>query len=627
MSALSKDIHYKTNDYNQESSTIQSINNILKGKDFKDVDKIMENAQNDINSLDEDGVISLTHALVGHKGAKLMGYYQDELYEYAKNLDAKMKEIIDTPFVDDLEKAIDGVSNVKLKNILIKNGGGKGNDTYGASGKIAKEGAKKGDSDVYSIDEILKSDKSFQKVIDQNYERMHKEDKDLKKSDFETYVTQGSSFDYITNKEEAKIKAEQEKLKEQQKTETAVDVAATVGIVALTIVNPVAGTVAAGAYTAYSVANAATGKNVITGRKMSKNERLMEVLLAIPLPGASFLKSTGKSMSKLAFTGSKNLAVKTGMHEGMQNMASRMTPKMTAMKDSVLNQSKNFKQNNRVGQMLSNMRGQASNTVQQGKQWIGHQAQQVKQATNHILEKEIPFTQPRVAVAGVGSVQAGKGVTLKEAGQSIQRTFSSNHQVTHTPKDSMVKSEGKHVSSSQSHGSNSVHYQEDPNLTKVEYGDHYERRFMKPKKLKANIEYTTPHGHVYRTDHQGRIKEVYAEDLSLHDGGRNSYAQRTVGRKDRLPDDDGGHLIARAFGGSKDIDNLVPQSKYINRPFKDNGKWYMMEKEWREAIESGDQVKNIKIEVKYSENSQRPNKFDVSCEINGEERLYSIENI
>ena len=60
------------------------------------------------------------------------------------------------------------------------------------------------------------------------------------------------------------------------------------------------------------------------------------------------------------------------------NTASRMTPKMTAMKDSVLNQSKNFAQNNRVG-------------------------------------------------------------------QSIQRTFTPNHQVTHT-KDSMVKSEGKHVS-------------------------------------------------------------------------------------------------------------------------------------------------------------------------------------
>lgn len=43
---------------------------------------------------------------------------------------------------------------------------------------------------------------------------------------------------------------------------------------------------------------------------------------------------------------------------------------------------------------------------------------------------------------------------------------------------------------------------------------------------------------MYRTDHKGRIKEVYADDLSLLDGGRNSYAQRTVGREDRLPDDD-----------------------------------------------------------------------------------------
>ncbi|MCE4954513.1 DNA/RNA non-specific endonuclease [Staphylococcus haemolyticus] len=137
---------------------------------------------------------------------------------------------------------------------------------------------------------------------------------------------------------------------------------------------------------------------------------------------------------------------------------------------------------------------------------------------------------------------------------------------------------------------------------------------MNRKKLKANIEYTTPHGHVYRTDNKGRIKEVYAEDLSLQDGGRNSYAQRTVGRKDRLPDDDGGHLIARAFGGSKDIDNLVPQSKYINRPFKDNGQWYNMEQDWRSTIEKGGTIKNIKMEIRYDDVSHRPLKFEVSYE-------------
>ncbi|MBE7347769.1 DNA/RNA non-specific endonuclease, partial [Staphylococcus epidermidis] len=170
-------------------------------------------------------------------------------------------------------------------------------------------------------------------------------------------------------------------------------------------------------------------------------------------------------------------------------------------------------------------------------------------------------------------------------------------------------------------------YQKDPNLTKVEYGDHYERRFMKPKKLKANIEYTTPHGHVYRTDHKGRIKEVYADDLSLHDGGRNTYAQRTVGREDRLSDDDGGHLIARAFGGSKDIDNLVPQSKYINRSFKENGQWYKMESEWQKSIKKRREVKNIKIEVEYKGGSQRPSGFSVDYEINGYNQTRYIKNI
>ena len=94
-----------------------------------------------------------------------------------------------------------------------------------------------------------------------------------------------------------------------------------------------------------------------------------------------------------------------------------------------------------------------------------------------------------------------------------------------------------------------------------------------------------------------------------------------------MPDDDGGHLIARAFGGSKDIDNLVPQSKYINRSFKENGEWYNMEKDWREAIESGDQLKNIKIEVKYRGDSQRPTQFKVKYEINNEKDIKSIKNI
>ncbi|MBF2232302.1 DNA/RNA non-specific endonuclease [Staphylococcus epidermidis] len=135
------------------------------------------------------------------------------------------------------------------------------------------------------------------------------------------------------------------------------------------------------------------------------------------------------------------------------------------------------------------------------------------------------------------------------------------------------------------------------------------------------MEYATPHGHVYRTDHKGRIKEVYAYDLSLQDGGRNSYAQRTVGRKDRLPDDDGGHLIVRTFGGSKDIDNLVPQSKYINRSFKENGQWYNMEREWRETLDKGGTIKSIKIKILYPQDSTRASVFKVTYQ----KKVYQIK--
>ncbi|MCG1791884.1 hypothetical protein K4O76_04210 [Staphylococcus epidermidis] len=58
----------------------------------------------------------------------------------------------------------------------------------------------------------------------------------------------------------------------------------------------------------------------------------------------------------------------------------------------------------------------------------------MKQATNNILEKEIPLTQPKVAIAGAGSAQVGKGVTLREASQNIQRTYTQSSSDTHTKK-------------------------------------------------------------------------------------------------------------------------------------------------------------------------------------------------
>ena len=103
--------------------------------------------------------------------------------------------------------------------------------------------------------------------------------------------------------------------------------------------------------------------------------------------------------------------------------------------------------------------------------------------------------------------------------------------------------------------------------------------------------------------------------LELGKADRNPYAQRTAGEVARLPSDDGGHLIASQFKGSGDIDNLVAQSKNINRS---GGEWFNIEKEWSKALKDGKNVFDIKIDLQYTNNSLRPDLIKVSYRIEGE---------
>lgn len=82
-----------------------------------------------------------------------------------------------------------------------------------------------------------------------------------------------------------------------------------------------------------------------------------------------------------------------------------------------------------------------------------------------------------------------------------------------------------------------------PSIQKVEYGEHIKKGLFGRKELKPNIQYVTEDGYRYTTDEFGRIVNVEADNLVLKEGKRNEGMQRIVGRQDRLPDDDGGHLL------------------------------------------------------------------------------------
>lgn len=115
-------------------------------------------------------------------------------------------------------------------------------------------------------------------------------------------------------------------------------------------------------------------------------------------------------------------------------------------------------------------------------------------------------------------------------------------------------------------------------------------------------------GYTYEFDDMGRVKKVSGE-LKLKEGKRNPKAQLEAGGIDRLPTDEGGHLIANRFSGPSDAINHVPQNMNLNR-----SAWKKMENTWAKAIKEGKKVE-VEINIEYPENSLRPDKFIVEYKI------------
>ena len=147
------------------------------------------------------------------------------------------------------------------------------------------------------------------------------------------------------------------------------------------------------------------------------------------------------------------------------------------------------------------------------------------------------------------------------------------------------------------------------------------KKILSDGKLLPNLEYVIG-GFVYRTDQNGNIVEFSGNpDEITADNERNSEAQQSAGGDNRLPCDQGGHLIARIFGGSGGLENLVALRDVINQ-----GPYKAMENEIRKAISDG---KNVHMQGKliYDEDSERPLKISISVMIDDTEKIFTFDNV
>lgn len=139
-------------------------------------------------------------------------------------------------------------------------------------------------------------------------------------------------------------------------------------------------------------------------------------------------------------------------------------------------------------------------------------------------------------------------------------------------------------------------------------------------KLMPNCEYTID-GISYKTDNLGRIVSCDGKARLTSEGERDNKAQIIAGGEDRRPGDQGGHILARIFGGAKGIENMLAmRGTAINQSV-----YKRVENEIAKALEEGKDV-HVHMDIGYIGDSQRPSKITERYTIDGKETIAEFDN-
>ncbi len=138
--------------------------------------------------------------------------------------------------------------------------------------------------------------------------------------------------------------------------------------------------------------------------------------------------------------------------------------------------------------------------------------------------------------------------------------------------------------------------------------------------LRADCEFTVG-GATYKTDGQGRVISCDGKAVSTPEGERDTKAQTMAGGFDRMEGDQGGHILARIFGGAKGIENIIAmRGTAINESV-----YKRMENAIGKALEAGGQV-DFHADIAYDGDSKRPSIFIIAYTVDGRETVVSFDN-
>ncbi|MBO4107922.1 HNH endonuclease [Streptococcus suis] len=278
---------------------------------IKSLVEITEKAKRTINELDVDGAIGNLYFHDDHVTAISLQSKLTALETYAGKVQQYLKDKIDQPFYEKLDKVGNRLEALNISDYKTSNqiGFKKTEVIYSEAGQYM--GTRENLAKEVGLKELYQVDNPYKKRLQAMYEA-YKSSDDYKESKL-------SEEDYLFASHQTRAFTYHSLNDEKAAFEGKRDLLLAAGVVILTIFCPPAGAVAGVALAAADMYSAASGKDWMTGRELDDGERLMRGAFALfdLVPGVGYLNDLAKTGKVAGLAGIK-ASLKTSFKEGME---------------------------------------------------------------------------------------------------------------------------------------------------------------------------------------------------------------------------------------------------------------------------------------------------------------------
>ncbi|RIJ63131.1 polymorphic toxin type 15 domain-containing protein [Rummeliibacillus sp. POC4] len=270
---------YEDEKWKKIASALENVNEAHKyDNKYEDADELFEDSKGEIAEKDVDGAISFNPKTYQPEAKPIRQNYK-KLYNYAKGIGKIIDEKVDTPFYEAIDEYIQKMTDLNVTAYQTAN-------TINVQEGSLFSGAK----DKITLNDLYDTDTIYSAKLKTEFEtwKIQNPSETASEEDYRTAALNSGAFEYEG------IRAGQEK------KEFWFNLIATGVVVGLAIVCPPAGLAAGVIYTTIDAVGAVKGEDLISGRKLSDEERMMRGAFAI-VPGAGGLaaKSLLKHMPAL----------------------------------------------------------------------------------------------------------------------------------------------------------------------------------------------------------------------------------------------------------------------------------------------------------------------------------------